>query len=312
MTRTGSISFVFPGQGVQRPGMGRDFFDGFDRARSTFHAASEALDLDMARLCFEDDGRLGLTEYTQPAILTVEMAILRVLASTYGLHGEFFAGHSLGEYTALCAAGVIEFEDALRIVRERGRLMQNAVPAGVGAMAAVIQSDSPGLPEISAIAAANGADVANHNSVSQSVISGRKEAVERTMAEYAARFPSARLVLLDVSAPFHSKMMQPIAEDFRAFLRQFPMNLENAPCVLSNASGTWHTETTLLDDLVRQISAPVRWLENMEELCARSSVIYEIGPWKVLTPFFAGFPVQPVPVYSVRTMKSAAPAVEVS
>src|SRR5262245_15799656 len=196
---------VFPGQGSQRPGMGRDFDARFEASRRVYDEVSEALGLDLRGLCFAPDERLSLTEYAQPAILATEIAMLRGLTEAYGLAAHRFGGHSLGEYTALVAAGVIPLGDAVRIVRERGRLMQDAVPAGQGAMVAVI-GERLDRRMISRALEGLEVSVANDNSPDQIVLSGLVDAVrtaERRLVESAMGRP-LRLVALEVSAPFHS------------------------------------------------------------------------------------------------------------
>jgi [acyl-carrier-protein] S-malonyltransferase/trans-AT polyketide synthase/acyltransferase/oxidoreductase domain-containing protein len=210
---TPPTTIVFPGQGSQRPGIGRDFDERFAASRRVFDEASDALALDLRRLCFAADDRLGLTEYAQPAILATEVAMLHGLAEAFGLSAQRFGGHSLGEYTALVAAGVVPLDDALRIVRHRGRLMQEAVPVGRGRMVAVVGTDLDPARIASAIDGLSVA-VANDNSPEQVVLSGLADDVQtadRRLAESVG--PPLRVVALDVSAPFHSPMMMPVSAE---------------------------------------------------------------------------------------------------
>lgn len=299
-------AFVYPGQGSQRPGMGRDFCDRFAVSRDVFAEASDALALDMAALCFEDDPRLDLTEFTQPAILTTEIAMLRALETELGLSAGWHGGHSLGEYTALCAAGVIPLADAVRIVRRRGALMQQAVPAGVGAMSAVLG------PEIAARDFATDlsgldVDVANRNSKDQVVLSGGAEAVKAGGARIAALLAGTphEVIALNVSAPFHSRLMRGIETEFRAVLMDAAPRLhpERAGVVTSNLTGAFHQPALapLVDALVRQISGPVDWIGNMAALMAKASRIIEVGPHRPLRGFFKSAGRDIVSIINVKT-----------
>jgi len=283
---------VFPGQGAQRPGMGRDFFEAEAESRQVYEEASDMLGYDVAALCFSDDERLNLTEYTQPCIVTTEIAMLRALQRRWDFQPALFGGHSLGEYTALVAAGALPFGATVRIVRERGRLMQGAVPPGVGAMTAVIadELDPEWFPEILSDLAV---DVANVNSPQQIVLSGEALAVaeaERRLQAALADRHALRLVHLNVSAPFHSRLMAPILADFAAVLQELAGDLDPvaAARVTSNYRGGFHQGGTeaVLTALIRQISGSVQWRQNMASLAAGSEAIWEIGPGRPLKAFF--------------------------
>lgn len=299
---------VFPGQGSQRPGMGRDFADRFAASRGVYEEASDALGFDVGRLCFEDDERLGLTEFVQPAILTTEIAMLRGLAEAYGLHAERFGGHSLGEYAALVAADVIPLADAVRIVRERGRLMQDAVPVGVGRMVAVIGEHLAGDAIAEAVHGL-AVTVANDNAPTQVVLSGVAADVETAEQRLAAADAALRLVALEVSAPFHSPLMAPIEPLFAAVLGAASAHwkVERAPSTTSNLTGGFHDAdaATLRDRLVRQISGTVRWRSNMRALTAEATRIVEIGPGRPLRGFFKAIGAA---VESITDVRSAARA----
>ena len=297
---------VFPGQGSQRPGMGRDFDERFDASRRVYDEASEALALDLRRLCFAPDSRLALTEYAQPAILATEIAMLRGLAEAFGMTAQRFGGHSLGEYTGLVAAGVIPLGDAVRIVRERGRLMQEAVPVGRGRMVAVIGQGLDGSVIERALDGLT-VTVANDNSPDQVVLSGLGDdvrAAERRLAEGAAGAP-LRLVPLDVSAPFHSPLMAPIEPTFAAVLEPASARWDatNAPCVTSNLTGGFHGRdaAALRRRLVRQISGTVRWRSNMHALTDRPTRVLEIGPGRPLRGFFKAIGVSVESITDVRS-----------
>jgi [acyl-carrier-protein] S-malonyltransferase len=281
--------------------MGRDFYDAQPAAREVFAAASEALKLDLQKLCFESDSRLELTQFAQPAIVTVEIAMLRAIEAEFGLRPGRFGGHSLGEYSALVAAGVIDIADAVVLVHERGRLMQEAVALGEGAMIAVVQ---PGL-DLDALRAGLGdipVDVANINSPDQVVLSGRKADIDRATA--AVReipgFERARSLPLKVSAPFHSRWMEPAERALRPLLEanSTRWNVTNACTVACNVSGEMHESNAgkCVDQLAYQVSAPVRWLDNMRVLAAEDSKIYEIGPGKPLRAFFSAIGVEVTPI----------------
>jgi [acyl-carrier-protein] S-malonyltransferase/trans-AT polyketide synthase/acyltransferase/oxidoreductase domain-containing protein len=283
---------VFPGQGSQKKGMAAEFYADHPAARLVFEEGSDALGLDLAELCFNDPhSRLGQTEYTQPAILCAEIAIFRALVADCGLLATLFGGHSLGEYTALVAAGAIPLAPALRLVSARGRLMQQAVPQGEGAMTA-ITSEELDVARISAHLEGLEVDLANLNAPTQVVISGRAAAVARASAAIAADSAIAglRLAPLPVSAPFHSRLMAPIEEGYCELLRSSSSSWSPgaARAVVSNWSGGWHSGD--LEDLIlgltRQISGPVRWVDNMSALIAAGQPIIEVGPSRTLRAFF--------------------------
>ena len=287
-----STIIVFPGQGSQRVGMAADFFEAHAEARAVFEEASDALNLDVAKLCFEENNQLHLTEFTQPAIVTAEIAMFRALAPA--LEATHFGGHSLGEYTALVAAGVIPLGQAVRIVRERGRRMQEAVPAGIGAMAAIIQPDLS-LDLLCKCLDGLKADIANHNAVNQVVVSGLDSDVQTAVERYqdTPEGAHAKIRMLTVSAPFHSRLMQPIEPGFRSLLFDSAVNWtpEKSRTVVSNTTGKMHDGTAngLIDRLTCQISQTVRWVDNMNTLCAlRPERIIEIGPGRPLRGFFRG------------------------
>ncbi|MEB2312245.1 MAG: ACP S-malonyltransferase [Sorangiineae bacterium] len=302
----GEIAVVFPGQGSQRAGMAQDFHEAFAAAREVFAEASEALSLDVAELCFAGDPRLDLTEFTQPAIVTAEIAMLRAISSEWGLAPTRFGGHSLGEYTALSAAGVMTLADVLRLTRARGALMQDAVPVGEGAMSAVIAA---GVADagVAALVAALGVDVANLNSLDQVVISGPTAGVEAAEKRIAEALPSAEVIRLNVSAPFHSRLMKGIEPAFRAELERAAgrMDAARATRVTSNFTGGFHSESlpSVLDALTAQISGSVNWVANMRVLADGAERIVEIGPNRPLKRFFGTLGVEITSIMNVKTAK---------
>jgi [acyl-carrier-protein] S-malonyltransferase len=300
------VVVVFPGQGSQRTGMGVDFAERFAIARSVFDQASAVLGYDVHALCAEGDPRLQLTEYTQPCILAAEVAMLGALREHFGLVDARHGGHSLGEYTALVAAGALELDAALRLVRLRGRLMQSAVPAGQGGMIAVIQQDLD-LDLVARVASEHEVDVANLNSPSQVVLSGSSASLARAgdVLEAALEPTGGRVVALDVSAPFHSRALRVIEAEFERALdgEAGAMNAARATSVTSNLLGGFHAGTSeaLISALVRQISGPVRWIDNMKALAEGATTIYEIGPNRPLTRFFKELGHEVQPIINVRS-----------
>lgn len=280
----GKTAFIFPGQGSQYAGMGRDLAGSFDVARQAFDEADAALGFEISRLCFDGpEEDLQLTANTQPAILTASIAAYRVLQS-HGAHPDFVAGHSLGEYSALVAAGALSLGDAVRLVRRRGELMQEAVPAGAGAMAAVLGLDAVAVAE--ACIEAAGGEVcapANFNTPTQTVIAGNTAAVERAV-EACRQRGARRAVMLKVSAPFHCALMQPAQNAMTAPLLGTHFNTLPVPLV-NNVDAAFVTAGDAARvGLIRQISSPVRWTESIAALVSSGATTFvEVGPGKVLS-----------------------------
>ena len=284
------VAYLFPGQGSQVVGMGRDLSSEFSEFRLTFEEASDALGLNMSQLCFEDpEKQLSLTEYTQPAILTVSTAVARVLASRAGALFDVVAGHSLGEYSALVASGALNFADAVRAVRFRGQAMQRAVPVGIGAMAAYLGNNVERVLEICKTESKNAdysgevAEVVNFNSNSQLVLSGHKGAVERAGKTISGE-KLGRVVPLPVSAPFHSSIMQPAALEMEGYLEKVQLR-PLAGKIVANIDAKTYTGTQYTSAaLVRQIASPVLWTQSLAELknAHTPRLWIEVGPGAVL------------------------------
>jgi len=277
------IAFVFPGQGAQKVGMGRSLAAAFSVCRDTFAEADAALGEALSTLCFEGpDDRLMLTENTQPAILTMSTAVAR-LAASRGVRPAFAAGHSLGEYSAHVAAGTLSFADALRTVRRRGRYMQEAVPVGEGAMAAILGLDADGVAR-ACVEAADGQIVtpANLNAPGQIVIAGHTAAVARA-GERAKALGAKRAIPLAVSAPFHCPLMKPAEDRLAPELRALAAHDPAIPVVANVDALPKRTAADAIEALVRQVSSPVRWEDVVRRLIADGATTFvEMGPGAVL------------------------------
>ncbi len=278
-------AYIFPGQGSQAVGMGKDLFDNFTAAREVFEAADDALGFSLSEMCFDGaEADLQLTANTQPAILTVSVAAFHAAMAEGMPAPAFVAGHSLGEYSALVAAGVLDFAEAVQTVRKRGTYMQEAVPVGVGAMAAILGLDVTTV-EVGCAEAAHGqvCSPANINSPSQVVIAGNAEAVDRA-CEILKEMGAKRAIKLNVSAPFHCGLMMPAQERLAADLGRLEYGEFSFP-IFHNVDAAINNEKALVGGkLEQQVSSPVRWLQTIENMRANGAQRFiEIGPGKVLT-----------------------------
>jgi [acyl-carrier-protein] S-malonyltransferase len=279
-----SIAFLFPGQGSQAVGMGKDLAEHFAVARQTFEETDDALGYKLSQLCFEGpEEKLRLTEITQPAILTVSVAAWRILDEK-GVKASFVAGHSLGEYSAHVAAGTLSFADAVRTVRNRGKYMQEAVPVGVGAMAAILGMDPQKVSEVCADAAQGEVcEPANINSAEQIVISGSTGAVQRA-ATLATERGAKRAVMLPVSAPFHCSLMKPAQDLLAADLQKVNFQNPRVPVACNVDAALVQDGDRSRDALVRQVTGSVKWNQLIHLLIAQGAQRFiEVGPGKVLS-----------------------------
>lgn len=279
------IAFLFPGQGSQKIGMGQPWIEAFPTAKHTFEEADDALGFHLTKLCAEGpQEELQLTTNTQPAILACSVAMLRVVQET-DLKPVLLAGHSLGEYSALVAAGTLDFGDALRLVRDRGRFMQEAVPVGVGAMAAIMGLEADAVRTLAEEASTEDSvcAVANYNSLQQTVISGHQAAVERAVAA-AQEVGAKKAVLLAVSAPFHSPLMAPARDALAPRLRETEFRQPETPVICNIDAEEVRTGDAARDALERQVDGPVRWVATMHQLERQEiDIAVEIGPGSVLS-----------------------------
>lgn len=277
------VAFIFPGQGAQYVGMGRDFYEQTETGRKVFDQASEILGFSMPELVFEPNDRLDITEYTQAAMVTAGIAMMKVLTEQTGIRPDVAAGLSLGEYCALAAAGVMSEADAIATVRQRGILMQQAVPVGIGAMAAVLGLEAAAIEEV--LSDMEGVQIANYNCPGQIVISGKKEAVEEA-GEKLKAVGAKRVIPLNVSGPFHSRMLLDAGKKLAQVLEHVEIHKPVIPYV-ANVTAKYVTDENEVKELLeRQVSSSVRWQQSIETMLADGvDTFIEIGPGKTLSGF---------------------------
>ncbi len=278
----GRIAFIYPGQGAQVCGMGQEFYEHTEAGKATFDLATELLGFSMPELCFTENDRLDITEYTQAAMVTTSIAMTKILEE-HGIKPDVAAGLSLGEYCALYAAGVISDRDAIATVRHRGILMQQEVPVGQGAMAAVLSMDAAAIEDI--IAGIQGVQIANYNCPGQIVISGEKKAVELA-CEKLKEAGAKRTLMLNVSGPFHSRMLTGAGEKLGQVLESVEVHTPKIPYV-ANVTGEYVTEKERVKPLlIKQVSSSVKWEQSMRTMLADGvDTFIEIGPGRTLSGF---------------------------
>ena len=276
------IAFIYPGQGAQKAGMGADFYENSAIAGKMFDKAGEVLQLDMKALCFEENDKLDVTEYTQAALVTTCLAMTRV-AEDKGLKPDITAGLSLGEYCAIAAAGGMDDMDAIRLVRKRGILMQNTVPAGEGAMCAVMAMDASAIEKV--IETIDGVTIANYNCPGQIVITGRTEAVG-IAAEKLKEAGAKCAIMLNVSGPFHSPLLKKAGEELAEELKNTALHTLQIPYVTNVTAEKVDDISVTRELLAEQVSSPVRWMQSMENMIADGvDTFVEIGPGRTLAGF---------------------------
>jgi [acyl-carrier-protein] S-malonyltransferase len=279
-----TTAFLFPGQGSQAVGMGKGFYEGSTGAKAVFEEANDALGFDLARLVFEGpEAELALTANTQPAVLTASVAAATACAER-GLKPALAAGHSLGEYTALVIAGALRFADAVRIVRKRGEFMQEAVPVGTGAMAAILGIELAAVEQVCSEAAKGEVvEIANVNSAMQIVIAGHRTAVERAVA-LATERGGKMSVMLPVSAPFHCSLMAPAGTRLASELEAAAVSDPKIPVVRNVDAGVTRKAEDVRPFLLRQVASPVRWTQCVQRLASEGATAFvEVGPGRVLS-----------------------------
>lgn len=276
------VAFIFPGQGAQVVGMGKSVFEQFESAKTVFEAADRALDQPLSKLCFEGpEEQLKLTENTQPALLTTSIALLRALDETF----DVTAGHSLGEYTAHVASGTLEFEEAVQLVQKRGRFMQEAVPVGKGAMAAILGGDRTAI-ERACDETEGLVQPVNYNCPGQIVIAGESDAVERAKQTISAL--GTKIRALQVSAPFHCKLMRPAEERLRPYLEKARFSDPQKLVYVNVDAKPVRDKENARDALIRQVSNPVMWQQSVENMLQDGVKLFvEIGPRGVLSGMIA-------------------------
>jgi len=295
-------AFIFSGQGSQNVGMGKELYQNFDICKNVFDTADNILDFKVSNMCFEQNDDLNKTEFTQPAIFTMSMAVFKLMQQK-GLKADYTAGLSLGEYSALTASGVFDFEDAVKLVRKRGQFMTEAVPAGVGAMSAIMNLDADKIQEACNEASDIGkVMIANYNAPGQIVIAGEANAVDKA-AEICIEKGARRAIKLNVSGPFHTSMLKSAAYKLSEELKNIKLNKMNIP-VITNLTGDLIEEDKIVDTLIKQVMNPVKWEQSVIKLIELGvDTFVEMGPGKTLINFVKKVSKE-VAVYNVEDLKS--------
>lgn len=297
------IAFIYSGQGSQYAGMGKELYDNFECVKNTFDKADEVLDFKLTDLCFGDDPKLNETEYTQPALLTMSTALTRLMAEK-NIKADYVAGLSLGEYSAHVASGTFDFEDAVVLVRKRGKFMTEAVPSGVGAMCAVLKLDAEKIQETcDEVSDIGRCMIANYNCPGQIVIAGDKAAVEKA-SEIVIEKGAKRAVMLNVSGPFHTSLLKPAADKLSAELDKMQLNDMQIPVITNLTAEVVEDKSEVKDILTKQVMSPVKWEQSVKKMIELGvDTFIELGPGKTLSSFVKKIS-RDVAVYNVEDLKT--------